>query len=287
MEKKLFNEEFKLRGLELFQTLEEEVKAIRGNQAGQNACMKFIDEGRDLFANGKFAEALDRYMEVGKRIEKVKNIPDTRGKNWSKEHVFDSVIDNPGSIVIVIFSAIIGLAIWKGFPVIDKLSEPAFARGLITFVICMATVGLAFMLVCYAFAESSDERFKRAREIFAGLLGILGTIVGFYFGAASTGPVPISIADILVSGAEVATYVTGGVPPYQSAIKATGKFSEKDESVTAPKEPRLVSQNGWVRYVFAKPIKEAAIEIDIKDSQNRSASKKVDFRVQEPAKVQP
>jgi hypothetical protein len=284
MEENLTVEEFKNRGLELFQALEEDAKSIRKNQTVLDAYVKLIAEGRNLFAEGKVDEAFNRYTEAGKGIEGIKSIPDPLGKNWFRERVLGAMIENMGGTVMVIFTAIIGLAIWLRLPVIDKLSEPAFARGLITFVICMATVGLAFMLVFYAFSESSDERFKRAREIFAGMLGILGTIVGFYFGTMSTGPTPITIADIQVRGVEVATYVTGGVPPYQSAIKATGKFIEKDEPVKLPTPPLLVSQDGWVKYIFANPIKEAVIEIDIKDSQNRTASKKVNFRVQEPTR---
>ncbi|MBA4422286.1 MAG: hypothetical protein C0390_04180 [Syntrophus sp. (in: bacteria)] len=90
--------------------------------------------------------------------------------------IFNTVIANPGMVIMAVFSILILIAVIRGVPVLNRLSEPNFARGLITFIICLATIGLAFMLVCYAFSESSDERFKRAREVFAGLLGILGTI---------------------------------------------------------------------------------------------------------------
>jgi hypothetical protein len=209
--------------------------------------------------------------------EETRSVPPAGTKSWFKEALVGSVLNNPGTTVMVIIVVIIVLAIWRGLPVIDKLAEPAFARGLITFVICLATVGLAFMLICYAFSESSDDRFKRAREIFAGMLGIMGTIVGFYFGAASTGAAPLALADIQVRGAEVATYVTGGAPPYQGAIKATGKFG-KDEPLTLPKEAQILSDNGWVRFVFTKPLDTAAIEIEVKDSQNRTATRKAAFQ---------
>ena len=201
---------------------------------------------------------------------------------WFDRYIVGPLKINPGIVIMAAFAAIIILGIAKGLPVIEKLAEPAFARGLITFIICFATIGLAFMLVCYAFSESSDDRFKRAREIFAGLLGILGTIVGFYFGSATIGGVtPITIADIQVNEKEVATYITGGTLPYQSIIKASGEFDDKT-AVTLPKDIKQISQNGWIKYTFEKPLKEANIEIDIQDSQNRTASKKTDFRLPKP-----
>ncbi|MFO1431428.1 MAG: hypothetical protein U1F76_15005 [Candidatus Competibacteraceae bacterium] len=86
---------------------------------------------------------------------------------------------------------------------ISKLSNPAVSRGLITFLISVATIALAFFLVFQSFfsSESSDDRFRRGREVFAGLLGVLGTIVGFYFGAttdSSSTPTSPTIAGIQV-----------------------------------------------------------------------------------------
>jgi hypothetical protein len=212
----------------------------------------------------------------GPAAGETKGGPPPKTQSWLKQALVGSVLNNPGTTAMVVIVVIIVLAIWRGLPIIDKLAEPAFARGLITFVICLATVGLAFMLICYAFSESSDERFKRAREIFAGLLGIMGTIVGFYFGAVTTGAAPLALAEIQVRGAEAATYVTGGVPPYQGTIKATGTFG-KDEPLTLPKEAQILSENGWIRFVFAKTLGTATIEIEVKDSQNRTAARKATF----------
>jgi hypothetical protein len=208
-----------------------------------------------------------------------------RNLGWIHRYIVQPVKTSPGTVVMAAFAAIIILGIAKGFPVIDKLSEPSFARGLITFIICIATIGLAFMLVCYAFTESSDDRFKRAREVFAGLLGILGTIVGFYFGSATGGgTTPMTIADLQVNEKVVTTFVTGGTPPYQSVIKASGEFDD-DRALTLPKEATQISQSGWIKYTFEKTLKQASIEIEIKDSQNRTASKKTDFKTQKPERV--
>ncbi|MBA4422287.1 MAG: hypothetical protein C0390_04185 [Syntrophus sp. (in: bacteria)] len=74
----------------------------------------------------------------------------------------------------------------------------------------------------------------------------------------------------------MATYVTGGTPPYQSKITATGTFDDSS-AIKLPKESTLISQNGWITHTFEKPLSKATIEIDIKDSQNRTASKEKEY----------
>jgi hypothetical protein len=69
---------------------------------------------------------------------------------------------------------LIGIAVLTDTSVIHRLTDPPFARGLITFIISVATIGLAFVLVCESFAAGSDnkfdERFRRAQEILALLI---------------------------------------------------------------------------------------------------------------------
>lgn len=68
----------------------------------------------------------------------------------------------------------------------DKTSN--VARGLITFFVAMITVAIALILTLSAvLSNSSDykERFALGKEILTIFIGILGTIVGFYFGSAA------------------------------------------------------------------------------------------------------
>ena len=64
---------------------------------------------------------------------------------------------------------LIGAAVLFDSAVIRRLTDTPFARGLITFIISVATIGLAFVLVCESFSTTQDdklfdERFRRARE---------------------------------------------------------------------------------------------------------------------------
>ena len=84
--------------------------------------------------------------------------------------------------LVVIFIAIFGSGKF-----LESLDEYDTARGLITFLIAFTTVALAVILVLATIISSSPDlkaRFELGREIFTSLVGILGTIVGFYFATA-------------------------------------------------------------------------------------------------------
>ena len=75
------------------------------------------------------------------------------------------------------------------------LSDKEVARGLITFLIAIATVGIALILAISTLAltegSDGDKRFDRGKQVLSVLIGVLGTIVGFYFGSAdSSAPKP-------------------------------------------------------------------------------------------------
>src|SRR5262249_52339895 len=70
---------------------------------------------------------------------------------------------------------------------LNRLREHEYARGLITFIISVSAIILAFVLVISSLFGStnlSEDQYRRGREVFTGLMGVLGTIVGFYFGAS-------------------------------------------------------------------------------------------------------
>jgi hypothetical protein len=117
------------------------------------------------------------------------------------------------------------------------------ARGLITFLVAFATVAIAVILALYAVVNGAKEgeakeRFALGKEVLTTLIGVLGTIVGFYFGS-STGsqvqedrkllkitPPVVQIAPVSLSNerpkkgeaVSVASFVYGGKPPYHYTL---------------------------------------------------------------------
>jgi hypothetical protein len=145
---------------------------------------------------------------------------------------------------------------------LDKLAEKDAARGLITFLIAIATVGIAVILAISTLilkeGDAGDKRFDRGKQVLSILIGVLGTIVGFYFGSAATetktGQPNVTATEqakklaittsILPNGAVGADYrsttlqATGGTPPLKWSVTpalpadltldaATGKISGK------------------------------------------------------------
>ena len=83
------------------------------------------------------------------------------------------------SVLFLILCAIFG---WdKG--VLQNMSRTDYARGLITYLFAVVTIGTAVVLVVSALTTSADDRhekqFRRGKEILSLLLGVFGTIVGF------------------------------------------------------------------------------------------------------------
>ena len=87
--------------------------------------------------------------------------------------------------LVILATVLMGIG-HSGFLV--GLADPEVARGLITFLIAFVTVGIALILVLSTILltenAEADKRFDRGKQVLTSLIGVLGTIVGFYFASA-------------------------------------------------------------------------------------------------------
>jgi hypothetical protein len=135
--------------------------------------------------------------------------------------------------------------------VLLSMRRAAFARGLITYLFALVTIGTAVCLVVSALigGENIEKRFEQGKDILGLLLGVFGTIVGFYFGSelAQSGAAErgeLAVTTPLVSPAmatsgqtlAVTTAVRGGIPPYRFGL---GVGDEKPVAV------ETVRSDGW------------------------------------------
>jgi hypothetical protein len=136
---------------------------------------------------------------------------------------------------------------------LKQLANQDTARGLITFLVTATAAALFIIMAVSTIVGSdgadADKRFDRGKQILTMLIGILGTIIGFYFGtASSSSQTSIKVSDMKVEPAQAARggkfaisgTVSGGKGPYTYSIafnpplsfpaitdkKTTGKFSE-------------------------------------------------------------
>jgi hypothetical protein len=122
---------------------------------------------------------------------------------------------------------------------LQALRDIETARGLITFLVVVGTVAMAIILSLAAILMSRDEykeRFGAGKEVLTIMIGVLGTIVGFYFGtsakdssttrAQSASPylasLTVSPEQLVPKGTVTITgSVAGGKPPYRYVLSFT------------------------------------------------------------------
>lgn len=168
-------------------------------------------------------------------------------------------------LIVGILVALVGNA-----PILSRLSDTNFARGVITFIIVVGTLGLAFVMVYQSFfsTSASDDGFRRAREVFAGFMGVLGTIVGFYFGSAEKPSAALELSAVRITESRLATYVSGGVRPYKYFIRS---------SATEFPEIKGSSEDGWILEQLVKsPKPGSVVTVEVIDGkQNHGTGKYV------------
>jgi hypothetical protein len=82
----------------------------------------------------------------------------------------------------------IGGMVWVIYTGANFFDDSTKARGLITFSVAIVTVAIALLLVFYLVIgggaiDEVKERFTYGKDILLVFVGILGTIMGFYYGA--------------------------------------------------------------------------------------------------------
>jgi hypothetical protein len=183
-----------------------------------------------------------------------------------------------GSTSLLIAAAVVG---WdRG--VLVSMGRAEFARGLITYLFAITTIGIAVAVILYALTESEtgnkDERFDRAKDVLSLLLGVFGTIVGFYFGSEATGrsrePQQLQISTIDLTPQPVGpngmltvrAIASGGSPPYRFAVVQGDEKLEPNE---------IVGEGGWiVKQIQIKAVAPGAtpyVRLEVQDASGRRA----------------
>jgi hypothetical protein len=162
----------------------------------------------------------------------------------------------------------------SGNDFLSRLREQEYARGLITFIISVSAIILAFVLVISSLfgpSNTNEEQYRRGREVYTGLMGVLGTIVGFYFGAAQQTTRPLQVAPLQFESSggtsRVLTFASGGTPPYRYSIQ----FGKDNDLAIKDK----VSETGWIKEDVPGKASNP-VEVQVTDRENRQVAARRD-----------
>jgi hypothetical protein len=175
---------------------------------------------------------------------------------------------------------------------IRYLSEIPSARGLITFLVAIGTIAIALILTLASVLMAADEtamlkeRLARGKDILAVLVGVLGTIVGFYFANNTDGARRMTINVVDVSPREITpgpggefivqAIASGGDMPYE----AKPLLEPGDKGVTGE---GTVNEQGLIRAKFTvgSEVKEGRLIVTVgaSDKGGKAAREKVEVTV--------
>lgn len=140
------------------------------------------------------------------------------------------------AIGAIILGAMTIIGVFLGSP--DKLaslSDTALTRGFITFIFTIGTISLFLVITASTVFDSRsqpEDKYNRAKTILSMLIGIFGTVLGYYFGLPEGGAgveQTLELRDIVVVADDaklkdgkfsIRTSVAGGKAPFTYYIKA-------------------------------------------------------------------
>lgn len=145
--------------------------------------------------------------------------PTQKASKYNFSHFLHQVTSLPGIVSIAVIMAMLFIYIFaKATPGQAGIDNVDYARGMITLLFTVGTVIIALLLTLSAiFLTGSDakERFDRGKEVLSLLIGIFGTIIGFYFGSASQSQQASPIQNDPIQQQERLQ----GVPPVDNHLK--------------------------------------------------------------------
>jgi hypothetical protein len=206
-----------------------------------------------------------------------------RPKWW--ENPSSLIFSTLGILTLVCLLAVLTSAAFKNGGLIEELGKFEVARGLITFLIAFTTVGIAIIVavstVVLQDSPENEKRFDRGKQVLSILIGVLGTIVGFYF-AAGNKSVDLSITSPSLPAAAVGSKYTA--TPLTANGSAPFKWTVKPE---LPDGLNL-SESGVISGTPNSVGSAKSFTFTVVDSNGKTDSKTLDLTVQpQPAASPP
>jgi hypothetical protein len=171
---------------------------------------------------------------------------------WSQ--LVEFMMGHFGALFLGIFGIVLASVLVIGIfdnKFFGSLSKPEQARGLITFLFSISTIAVIMLIAIATFWMNKDEvqaRFDKAKDLLTIIIGVLGTILGFYFGSLTSGDgargmflANVEQSSYVVSSGDKVTIsasIVGGISPYRynilfndfTGVVATDRMTIKDKT---------------------------------------------------------
>lgn len=178
-----------------------------------------------------------------------------------------------GKIVLVLVGILFVALMAAGLFFSDfysSLGRTEQVRGLITFLFVLVATSIILVFALGIFwVENSDDvtkRFTAAKDLLTIVVGIVGTIMGFYFGTATGDSANLSVSAFsppVVHAAESVTmtgHINGGIKPYKYSIA----FTDPNKVLTAEQLSALGhsddSKDGTISWKITGPAVKDDVE---------------------------
>jgi hypothetical protein len=178
----------------------------------------------------------------------------------------------------------------------SSLAQVDQARGLITFLVAICAVAVILLTAINIFWGNNagfDERFKAAKDLVTLVVGVLGTILGFYFGSVSSDHLlqlsfdkPASYSSVIASSKiPVAATAKNGVAPFSFDLLV---LDEKGDLVSKDAENKQ-SDKAFVTQEIKAPEKPGkySIVLLVRDTKGQQTKSTVDIVVTAAAAAPP
>lgn len=196
------------------------------------------------------------------------------------------------AVALTILFAMLRVVLWPQDTILDKLGDPAYARGVITFLFALGTIGIALALTSAALlrdgdAEEAGKRFDRGKDVLTILVGILGAIIGFYFQSAdTTGQSELNMVRPRIAESEplggtdatLSAFVSGGRGPYTYSLTFEPELPGEWSGIE--------SSDGFILQKITLPEvsgeQTLSVTISVEDASGLEAEAKMEIPIKKP-----
>lgn len=158
-------------------------------------------------------------------------------KHWDR---FLSLLPYVGVTVLGLLGLGLALAIVGGVlmphSIVRELSDADLARGVITFIFAVGTIGIALLLSVGALVGKTGDEFTKGKEVLAVLIGVFGTILGFYFGT-SKAPSATSAPASPASSLQIKNSKSRSLGPTAASSTSTPAAAQSATAAPSPTAP--------------------------------------------------